>query len=99
MTGEVLLELDPFGYERRVEETRVQTFRVPAEAVRLGPSLLVAMEGIEVARMVAVLARAGRKVLVRGDLATGEAVILTRSGELHPGDAIAVVADGTLGGQ
>lgn len=98
------LESDPirpgaFVQVELFEEAHVRTFQVPTEAVRPGPSLLVATEGVAVARPVAVVARAGRKVLVRGDLAPGEAVILTRSGELHPGDAIAVVADGTLGGQ
>jgi len=98
------LESDPirpgaFVQVELFEETHVRTFQVPSEAVRPGPSLLVATEGIAVARSVAVVARAGRRVLVRGDLAPGEAVILTRSGELHPGDAIAVVGNGSLGGQ
>ena len=98
------LESDPirpgaFVQVELFEETHVRTFQVPSEAVRPGPSLLVATEGIAVVRSVAVVARAGRRVLVRGDLAPGEAVILTRSGELHPGDAIAVVGNGSLGGQ
>ena len=98
------LESDPirpgaFVEVELFEETHVRTFQVPSEAVRPGPSVLVAAAGTAAARTVAVVARAGRKVLVRGDLAPGEAVILTRSGELHPGDAVAVVADGTPGGR
>lgn len=81
------------------EETHVRTFRVPSEALHPGPSLLVAEDGIAVSRAVTVVARAGNTVLLRGDLLPGEAVIVTRSGELHPGDAIAIVADETLRGQ
>ena len=98
LISETSLDADPirpgaFVEVELYEESHVGTFRLPYEAVRAGPSVLVVADGVAEAREVGVVARAGNQILVRGNLAD-EHVIVTRSAELTPGDLVRVVAGG-----
>lgn len=71
---------------------------LPREALREGPSVYVAEDGRARRRAVEVAARARGAVLVRGDLAPGDPVIVVRSGRLAPGARVRVVAPAADGG-
>lgn len=64
--------------------------RLPERALHDGPAVYVVAEGRLQRRDVEVVARAGGDVLVRGDLADGERVVLTRFPEIAEGLKVSV---------
>ncbi|WP_416898900.1 MAG: hypothetical protein ACMVY4_03985 [Minwuia sp.] len=62
-----------------------ESVRLPAPAVHDDSRVFVIEDGRLVARDIAVLGREGDDVIVRGDLKTGDRVVLTRFTEMAPG--------------
>jgi len=64
--------------------------RLPAAAVHEGGTVYVVVDDRLAARAVTVVGRDGEDALVRGDIAPGEAVVLSRLTEIGPGLKVAV---------
>ncbi len=71
------------------DKTYRQVVRLPEDALHQGGIVYVAADGRLEARKVAVAVRVEGDVLVSGDLADGEAVVITRFPEIGPGLKVA----------